>query len=202
MQEIRSKKELEIFLQKLKGNRAYRVDLEQYPTDPAVASNLLNTAYLDGNIEEKMVADLGSGNGIFAVGAALLGSKKVYAVESDPTLIEVLKENANGFDIEVLNEDVSKFNLSVDTVIMNSPFGSVITHSDRKFLKKAVESAEVIYSIHNSKSSDYVEKFYKAHGEIIRKYNTAITVPRIYEHHTMERAKIVCVVFTVVVNSP
>ncbi|MCW6168349.1 MAG: METTL5 family protein [Thermoplasmatales archaeon] len=202
MQEIRSKKELEIFLQKLKGNRAYRIDLEQYPTDTIVASNILNTAYLDGNIEEKMVADLGSGNGIFAVGAALLGAKKVYAVESDPTLVEVLKENAKGLNIEILNEDVSKFNSPVDTVIMNPPFGSVMTHSDRKFLKKAVESAGVIYSIHNSKSSEYVEKFYKAHGEIIRKYKTAITVPRIYKHHTMDRAKVDCVVFTLTVDHP
>ncbi len=199
---IKSKRELEIFLQNLKGNDFYKINLEQYPTDPVIASELLNDAFLDGNINGKVVADLGSGNGIFSVGSAILGAKKVFAVESDPQVFKILIENSREFGVEALMMDVSKFDIKVDTVIMNSPFGAVIKHSDRKFLKKSVEIGSVIYSIHNLKSSDYVKKFYERYGHIMRIARSALVVPRIYEHHTRERGRIECVIFTVAVDTP
>jgi len=198
---IRSKRQLEIFLQKLKGNDFYRIDLEQYPTDPMVASEILNVAYLDGSISGRTVADLGAGNGILSIGSAILGARKVFAVESDPDVFEILKGNSDNLEIEPLMEDVSDFDIKVDTVIMNPPFGAVSKHSDRKFLEKSVEIGSMIYSIHNLKSMDYVRKFYEREGTILRMDRSVITVPKIYEHHTMERGNIACVIFTVALKN-
>lgn len=180
---IRSKKDLEIFLQKLGISDNYRNDLEQYPTDASNAAEILFLAYLDGNIEGKSVADLGAGNGILGVGAALMGASPVYALEIDPAQAEAIRENSRDLNVEIQNMDVSAFTTRVDTVVMNPPFGSVKARADRVFLEKAVELSDNIYSIHNVKSADYVRTFYARNADITREEVIRIRTPRIYSHH-------------------
>lgn len=56
------------------------------------------------------VIDLGTGSGILAIGAALLGAQDVLAIDIDPTAVKVAKENVaiNGFtqQIEVMEGDL------------------------------------------------------------------------------------------------
>lgn len=193
---IRSKKNLEIILQKLKKPSEYKNHLEQYPTDASLASEILFIALLDGNIEGKTVGDFGAGNGVLGVGAALLGAEKVYAVEVDPGMVHVLKENVSGLNVEVCELDISRFQEKVDTVVMNPPFGSVNKGADRIFLQKAVELSSYAYSIHNVKSADFVRKFYGEYGEIVRESNVRIRTPRLYSHHSSDLEWIDGVFFT------
>ena len=72
---ISSKKDLEIILSTLKGFERPKPELEQYTTPSSLAAELLWQAYIDGNIEGKIVVDLGCGTGILALGAAILGAK-------------------------------------------------------------------------------------------------------------------------------
>lgn len=53
-------------------------------------------------LDEMVVADIGCGSGILAIGAVLLGAKQVYAVDIDPLAIRSTKENIvmNGIDPE------------------------------------------------------------------------------------------------------
>ena len=85
-----NKKNLAIFLSRLNKVTSPSSELEQYATDPEIASFLLWKAYMAGDIEDKIVADFGSGNGIFGIGALLLNAKKVYFVEIDKKSIKTL----------------------------------------------------------------------------------------------------------------
>ena len=68
-------KKLESVLQDVVGFNAPKIELEQYPTSPHIASRILFTAHSAyDDIEDKAVIDLGCGTGMFAVGAAVLGS--------------------------------------------------------------------------------------------------------------------------------
>jgi putative methylase len=57
--------------------------------------------------------------------------------------------------------DVEKFDKKADTVIMNPPFGVKNKHSDKKFLQKAFEISNVVYSFHKSETKDFIERFAK-----------------------------------------
>ncbi len=194
---IRSKKKLEIFLQKLDKPAAYRNDLEQYPTDASLASEILFLALLDGNIEGKIVGDFGAGNGVLGIGASLIGARKVFCVEVDHKMATIIIQNSKGLEVDVCEMDISKFQEKVDTVVMNPPFGSVKKGADRIFLEKAAELSSYAYSIHNIKSSEFVRKFYEEHGEILRESKVRIRTPRLYAHHSSDFDWIDGVFFTV-----
>ena len=184
--QIRSKKDLEIHLQKLQKPLRYRNQLEQYPTSAGVASEILYLAFLDGNVDGKVIGDFGAGNGIFSVGAASLGARKVYAVELDEHQVEALRKNAEGFNIEIIQGDILSFREPVDTVFMNPPFGSVAEGADRKFLDSAIRLGKHVYSLHNLKSADFIRSYYAKSLTIIREQKMEIRVPRLYEHHTRD----------------
>lgn len=193
---INSKKELEIFLEKLERPPSYKNWLEQYPTDPGLAAHIATLAFLDGNVAGKTVADLGAGFGILSVAFAALGASRVIAVEVDSDLVNLGMENANGFPIDYVNSDVRGFSERVNTVVMNPPFGSVNPHSDVDFLEKAVCISENIYSLHNAKSANFVENFLSSHGTIIRREEVSIRIPRIYGHHKKDWMDIPAFFFT------
>ena len=125
-----NKKKLEIFLQNINKPETYNIDLEQYPTDANSASILLLYAYFDENIYGKNVIDLGTGNGILAMGSKYLGAEKVTGIDIDKNMINIAVNNAesSNMDIDFYNMDVSQVSGHYDTVIMNPPFGSIIKH--------------------------------------------------------------------------
>ena len=84
----------EIALQGLAGFPSPRPALEQYPTPAPLAARLLFLASGHGDIEHRAVLDLGSGTGVLACGAALLGASEVTGVETDPGAIAVAQANA------------------------------------------------------------------------------------------------------------
>jgi len=156
------KKDLEMLLQQIKKPEKIRVELEQYFTPANIAADILWLAYYHGNIENKIIADLGCGTGIFAIGAALLKAKKVIAIDIDEEMIEIARKEARKFDvnIEFLNMSIEDFGEKVDTVIMNPPFGAQYANrnADRKFIEKATEISNAIYSLHLKESIEFIKK--------------------------------------------
>ena len=156
------KRKLEILLERVEDIKEPNVTLEQYSTPAAVASDLLYFAYMNGDIENCIVYDLGCGNGILGIGAKLLGAKEVVGIERDEKSIEVARENSkrSGVEVEFRLSDVREVEGTGDTVVMNPPFGAQWgnKHADRIFLEKAFEIAAVVYSIHNIGSDLFIKK--------------------------------------------
>ena len=159
-----SQNKLAIELSKLKELSKNNVSLEQYQTPSDIAAKVLWWAYMQGDIEGKIIADFGCGNGILGIGCLLLNAKEVYFVDED---IKLAKENSKkGIFFE---KNVKKFNKKVDVVVQNPPFGVQREHADREFLKKAFDVSEIIYSFHKIESENFINKFCKDNNFIAKK---------------------------------
>ena len=156
----RSKKELEITLSKLRPLRNPKPRLEQHTTPPDLAAQLIHWASMMGDVGGKRVADLGTGNGMLAIGSVLYGAREAVGVDIDPEAIEVAELNAKLMGVSDRTrfhvKDVEEFEGNFDTVLMNPPFGTVRRHADLKFLDKALEVGKVVYSIHMAGNSDFL----------------------------------------------
>jgi putative methylase len=159
-----------------------------------------------------VVIDLGCGTGRLAIGSKLLGAKRVIGIDIDRESIETAKENAkianaevefycmdirdvdNEFLNRVLNEDRDLKRI----VIQNPPFGAQKKHADRVFLDKALEIGDVVYTIHNYPTKDFVMKYVKDKGgKITHIYEASFRIPAIYEFHKKKVVNIPVVVFRI-----
>jgi putative methylase len=183
------KKELEILLETVEDIKEPAADEEQYSTPATVASELLHFAFMNGDIENRAVYDLGCGNGILGIGAKLLGAIEVVGIDSDEHAIEVAQTNGKrlGVEIEFKRCDVREVEGKGDTVVMNPPFGAQRKnrHADRIFLEKAFEIAPVIYSLHNKGSESFLRSFVP-HAAIVR-FPVAFPLKRRFGFHKKDK---------------
>ncbi len=159
-----SQNELAIKLSKLKSFEKSDVFLEQYQTPSEITAKVLWWAYMQGDIENKVIADFGCGNGILGIGALLLNAKKMYFVDKSKEAIRIAKENYKDLNLKngmFFNKNINEFNKKVDIVIENPPFGVQKVHADKIFLEKALEISEVVYSFHKIESNKFINAFCK-----------------------------------------
>lgn len=145
---MKSKKELEIILSQVPKFRNPKAELEQHITPADLASTILWTAHLAGEIEGRVVADFGCGTGIFCKGAELLGAEECLCIDLDIDALEDGRSFLSSSDL--VQADVLMCPLtSVDVVFMNPPFGTVKKGIDKAFLITALTTARhSVYSIH------------------------------------------------------
>lgn len=183
------KSELKQKLSRLEGFQEPDIELEQYVTPAELAADMLHAAFMRGDIEGKKVLDLGSGTGILAIGASLLGGK-VTAIEKDPGAIEVAKRNAEKLDAEVefRQSDIDEFSGSFDTCVMNPPF-SVHSESFRQFLGKAVSVSNAVYSL--APADEALKEFLAEHQhELEADESYTISLPATYGFHTRKSEEV------------
>jgi putative methylase len=167
---MRSKKELAIALSNLKPLEKPKLELEQYQTPGEMAADLLWIAQDD--ITGKKVVDLGCGNGVLGIGAAMLGASSVVCVDKDKDAFETAVGNSLylHLPIKFVLADVSyPFETRFDTCIMNPPFGIQSENKDRDFLEKAFTVSDIVYSVHKAESGDFLDSFAKDHGFLTKK---------------------------------
>jgi putative methylase len=189
---------LEITLQRCAGFEKPRVAWEQYQTPAPLAARLLYDAYMNGDIEDKTVCDLGCGTGVLAIGAALLGAREVKAVDLDAAAIRTATENTTllGTDVEYLVADIVGADASglvdrigpCDTVVMNPPFGAQKqnVHADRHFIDCALATAPVTYGIFNFGSTPFVEAYIAGRAEITGRVSGTFPIKRSFAFHTKD----------------
>jgi len=190
------KKQLEIILSQLKENPSPRVELEQYNIPGGLAAQIINIAYISGNIKNKIILDLGCGAGRLTIGSVLMGAKKAIGVDLDKRVINVARENVGIVEgitnkrihdkVEFMCRDISNLKRKVDTVVQNPPFGIQKLHADRSFLKKALECGKSIYSLHRhyEKSREFLTKFIeKNSGKVEKIIKFKFRIPYMFKFH-------------------
>jgi putative methylase len=184
---------LEMALQRLSGFEKPQAALEQYQTPAPLAARLLHHALMRGDIKEKTVCDLGSGTGVLAIGASLLGAAMVAGVEIDSEAVRVAEANAAllGADVEFLTSDVNDPVLPdrlgrFDTVIMNPPFGAQKAHADRPFIDLALSIGMVTYGIFNAGSRRFVRTYTQSRAEIDEVVGGKLSIRRTFSFHTKD----------------
>lgn len=202
------KRNLEIALSKVKPHPSPKAYLEQYTIPANVAAEFLYlAAYVNDDIIEKTVVDLGCGTGRLAIGAALLGAKQAVGVDIDKTAVRLASKNASSLGVKDRTSwivaDIDTIHGAFDTVIQNPPFGVQKRKADRRFLQKSLELAQRIYSLHkreNSKElaktltrgtrikpaqpSVFLQRFVQRCGGKIRTaYAMIMTIPYMFKFH-------------------
>lgn len=195
------KKQLEQILQSIPTYDDPKPELEQYVTPANIAADILYLAYND--IVDKKVIDLGCGTGIFSIGVKLLGAREVIGVDIDKSIIEKAKRFADSInlDIEYICCDISKFNDVCDTIFQNPPFGAQKKHRhiDRLFLKKAIEIAPFVYTLHLSETSMFIEKHVYLLGAKIKfKKNYRFPIPHTFSFHRRKKEIVDVTLFNIV----
>lgn len=192
---MRSQKELEVALSRLKGFSSPKVKAEQYLTPSSIAAEALWKAHFE-HLNGKVSVDLGAGTGILGIGALLLGAKRVYFVESDPDALETCKENVALVESEYsglgeavfLLQDAREFATRVDTALTNPPFGTRQEHLDVEFLKAAILSSSYVVSFHKTSTAPFlVGKIPKLGAKLVEKLDFRFLLKRTMAHHTREK---------------
>lgn len=191
-----NKKQLEIILSKLKPIQNPKPTLEQYTIPSDLAADILHFAHLNGDIEGKVVFDLGCGTGRLALGALLLGAKEVVGVDMDYKVLETAEKNLQSIisgevavkgSIKFVQSDIRDFSGKCDTIIQNPPFGIQVEHTDRIFLEKALECGKRIYSLHKDgyeKTREFLTKLVENGGGKVKKVLPyTFPIPHLFKFH-------------------
>lgn len=178
----------------LSGFQNPRAEREQYQTPADLAAHLVQTAALQGDIDGRLVFDLGCGTGVLGLGAAMAGARRVIGLDADPAPLQTAQNNEATLDppcpVAWVRADATQAPFCPDsrvTVLMNPPFGaqSGNEHADRAFLSAAASVGAVSYSIHNEGSQSFVEAFAADNGgEITHAFRAAFDLPATFEFHT------------------
>lgn len=195
-----SKKELEIKISQLKGFVKPKKKLEQYITPDNIVAEMVHLAYIQGNIENKIIIDLCSGTGKIAIATSFYKPKMVIGIEKDRDAVRIALENRklmkaiNTYFVlgDALNLPIKAKKV---TVLQNPPFGIINKDiKDVDVVKVVSKIADWIYSIHkggNQKTRNFLVSFYKSVGFnvlIIKEF--LFMIPWQFDFHKKPKTKI------------
>ncbi|MFB3888955.1 MAG: METTL5 family protein [Candidatus Bathyarchaeia archaeon] len=218
------KLDLERFLSGIPPHPSPKAQLEQYTISEAAAATVLYlAAYTYGDIIDKRVLDLGCGTGRLALGAAFLGADAVVGIDIDKTAVQIALASSVKAGLKMrtdwANGDIDVVTGEFDTVLQNPPFGVQKRAADRRFLKKALEVGNAVYSLHNHPFTDhellsnlktassglvqvpavpFLARFMEGlGGRVEAVYALPLVVPRMFDFHTKAKHTIVVDLYVV-----
>jgi putative methylase len=189
------KRDLERALSQIEAHPTPNAYLEQYTTPSKVAAETLYlAAYVNDDIIDKTVIELGCGTGRLAIGAALLGAKEVFGVDVDQAAVKVAQENAEKMGVKEQTHwivaDIDVVEGAFDTVLQNPPFGVQQKRADRRFITKALEISSRVYSFHKAGESnrEFIKRFIEEQGgKITTVFPLEMEIPRMFKFHTKKK---------------
>lgn len=196
-----SKQQYEILLESIQKFDNPDIKKEQYHTESPIASKLINIAYMNNHIKDKVVIDLGCGTGFLGIGALINDAKKVIFVDIDNNAIKILKENIQFIkdnydvklcDFEIIQSDINdlQINEPIDTVIMNPPFGLRNKNIDMVFLEKSVNLCNTIYMIQKKiRIKQKISRFAKKFDFKVNQYDINYKMKKQYDIHKKKYKK-------------
>lgn len=203
MEKIKSKKQLEIIISGLEGFSNPKIKLEQYLTPDHIVAEMVYLAYIQGNIENKIIIDFCSGTGKISLAASMLYPKIVIGIEIDKEAIKAAMKNRKKLNTKnvyfVLADSTKppiKEAYKKDIVaLQNPPFGILNkSHKDVDFVKSASVIASWIYSIHkggNKKTRNFLINVYESLGfEVIMIKRLQFTIPKQFSFHKKPKMSI------------
>ncbi|MCL2032334.1 MAG: METTL5 family protein [Methanomassiliicoccaceae archaeon] len=194
------KKDLEIELEKVPRFEDPDPSLEQYMTPASIAADVLFGAYARGDVKGLKVMDLGCGTGMLSFGSWMLGAGAVVGYDVSQRAIDLATAHAAsvGAEITFAVSDVNEVHEEADTVVMNPPFGCQNRRADRDFLKKAMASAECVYSFHMAETLDFVTEYVKKHNrEIVYNKMYKYDIHNTFTFHSKEKHSVDIVVVNI-----
>jgi len=178
-----NKKALEIFLSKVPMFSEPKEFLEQYMTPSHIAADILWSAYMNNEIKDNVVLDFGCGTGIFTAGSSYLGASYSVCVDIDYEALETARNFLSRaadqpYDLVVADlRSSTPFRRSDCIVLMNPPFGVKSKGADLDFLKNAVMTCCVVYSIHKVS-----EGFFKVFEKFCRENSLKCDILKIFPY--------------------
>ncbi len=161
---IRSKKDLELVLSKLRSFENPSFQLEQYATPSSIAAEWIWNMAMLGDVAGRIIIDAACGPGILGFGLLLLGAKKVIFLDKDPRIINTCQENYRQLqaeyeigEAEFIVQEIQLLDVPADVIVQNPPFGTKVEHIDKVFLEKAFASAPLVYSMHKYSTKKFIE---------------------------------------------
>ncbi len=161
---IRSKRDLEVELSRLKGFEHPSIELEQYATPSHIAAEWVWSMAMKGEVAGKNILDAACGPGVLGIALLLMGAKKVFFVDKEIGALRICEENYTTLqqsyelgEAVFIHQDIRLFDGEVDIVVQNPPFGTKEKHIDKLFLEKAFSLAPIVYSMHKYSTRTFVE---------------------------------------------
>ena len=172
--------------------------LEQYQTSPQISGEMFH--YILNKFPEEIsnmkIGDLGCGNGILGISAALIGCKDVVLFDIDEEIIDIAKQNVNNLELEnniqIILCDVNQIKnwkclyKKFDIIVTNPPFGIRSQNgADVEFLKCAVNlSSQFVYSLHKFSTFNFLKKFYEKNNiNDVNGFKIEYDLPKSYKFH-------------------
>jgi ribosomal protein L11 methyltransferase len=101
------------------------------------------------DLHDKTVLDVGTGSGVLAIAARLLGARDVLAIDNDPDAIESARENVTlnpGVRIEVQAVDVKTVVLTPFDVVLANLTGGLLMQAAERLQELTTATGRVIVS--------------------------------------------------------
>lgn len=165
-----SKKWLSIVVSRVPGFKTPKEELEQYATPADIVADLVWSAFMVGDIEGRVVHDLGCGTGRLALASSMLNPKYVVCSDIDEDALSVagevlMSDSPTPYDLVLADlREAPPFRSTDCVVVMNPPFGVKSRGADIDFLKTALNICSTVYSIHKLSEGfqDVVEETLKS----------------------------------------
>ena len=186
---------LSMSLSRLEISEQLEVSLEQYVTPGDLASRWLFDIQSFGDLSIGCrVADLGAGNGILGIGAAMMGAGFVKLVEADQKLCKLADANAESMQLtgkyEVCNQVIGEHNLDLegyDLIISNPPWGKQREGADSAFFEYILASETIAHIMHSAGAKHLRKRFEDMNWSVEMYGEADFPLPASYSHHKMSR---------------